>query len=79
MNIATAVVLSIRLDNFQAFHLLYVRQKSIEVAGQTHINWVTSDTNARDDTLMETRESLEPSGGHTIGVLKEGKTYLFIK
>jgi len=42
------------------------------------INWVTSDTNARDDTLVKTKQLLDPFGGHKIDVLKEEKTYFLI-
>jgi hypothetical protein len=38
-----------------------------------HINWVTSDTNVKDETLMETKQSLDRFGGHKIDVLKEEK------
>jgi hypothetical protein len=48
------------------------------VAGQMHISWVASDTNARDEILMGTKESLDPFGGHTIDVLKEEKTYFLL-
>ena len=44
-----------------------------------NINWVTSDTNGRDETLMETKQSLDPFGGHTIDVLKEEKKYFLIR
>jgi len=44
------------------------------------VKWVTSDTNARDETLMETKQSLKPFLGHTIDVLKgERKKYFLIR
>jgi hypothetical protein len=38
---------------------------------QMHINWVTSDTNLRDKTVMETKQSLDPFGAHTVYVFTE--------
>jgi bisphosphoglycerate-dependent phosphoglycerate mutase len=43
-----------------------------------HINWVISDTNARDETLMETKQSLDPFWGHKIDVLEEEKRIFFL-
>jgi hypothetical protein len=44
-----------------------------------HINWVTSDTNARDENLMEAKQSLDPFPGHTIDVLEEERTYFLFR
>ena len=49
------------------------------MADKFTLNGGPSDTNAKDETLMETKQSLGPFGGHTNDVLKEEKTYFLIR